>query len=143
MTQQKARVTRLLDGGRAEVAVRRQSACGHDCSQCAGGCSEMMVAGEVRVVAQNTAGARVGDTVTVESATSRVLGAAILVYAVPFLLFFAGYLAAGLLGAPGGVCAAAGAAGFVAGFLPALFLDRRARRRGSIQFRIVAVEQGA
>ena len=143
MTQQKARVTRILDGGRAEVAVRRQSACGHDCSQCGGGCSEMMVASEVRVVAQNTAGAQVGDTVTVESATGRVLGAAVLVYAVPFLLFFAGYLTAGLLGASGGGCAAAGAAGFVAGFLPALMLDRRTKRRESIQFRIVAVERGA
>ena len=43
MTQQKAKVTRLIDEGRAEVAVRRQSACGHNCATCGGGCSEMMV----------------------------------------------------------------------------------------------------
>lgn len=143
MTQQKARVTRLLDGGRAEVAVKRQSACGHDCAQCGGGCSEMMVTSEVRVVADNAAGALQGDTVTVESSTSRVLGAAVLVYTVPFLLFFLCYfLASALLRWGEGGAMAAGAAGLVLGFVPAVLLDRRTRRRGSIQFRIVAVEQG-
>lgn len=142
MTQQKARVTRILDDGRAEVAVKRQSACGHDCAQCGGGCSELMVASEVRVVADNAAGAQPGDTVTVESSTSRVLGAAVLVYTVPFLLFFVGYfLGASLWGEGAGM--AVGAAGLVLGFVPAVLLDRRTRRRGSIQFRIVAVEQGS
>ena len=141
MTQQKARVTRLLDRGRAEVAVQRQSACGHDCAQCGGGCSELMVAPEVRVVAENAAGARPGDTVTVESSTSKVLGAAALVYTVPVVLFFAGYLIAGGLGAGGGICAAAGAAGFALGFVPALLLDRHSRRQGRIRFKITAVEQ--
>lgn len=142
MTQQKARVTRILDEGRAEVAVKRQSACGHDCAQCGGGCSELMVASEVRVVADNAAGARPGDTVTVESSTSRVLGAAVLVYTVPFLLFFGGYfLGASLWGEGAGM--AAGAAGFALGFVPAVLLDRRTRRRGSIQFKIVAVEPGS
>lgn len=144
MTQQKARVTRILDDGRAEVAVKRQSACGHDCAQCGGGCSELMVASEVRVVADNAAGARAGDTVTVESSTSRVLGAALVVYTVPFLLFFLCYfLAAGLFRWGEGAGMAAGAAGFALGFVPAVLLDRRARRRGSIQFRIVAVEPGS
>lgn len=142
MTQQKARVTRILDEGRAEVAVKRQSACSHDCAQCGGGCSELMVASEVRVVADNAAGARPGDTVTVESSTSRVLGAAVLVYTVPFLLFFVGYfLGAFLWGEGAGI--AAGAAGLALGFVPAVLLDRQTRRRGSIQFRIVAVEQGS
>ena len=144
MTQQKARVTRVLEGGRAEVAVKRQSACGHDCAQCGGGCSELMVASEVRVVAENAAGARAGDTVTLESSTSRVLGAAVLVYTVPFLLFFAGYfLAAGLLRAGEGASIAAGAIGLALGFVPAVLLDRRTRQEGRIQFRIVAVEQGS
>ena len=142
MTQQKARVTRILDEGRAEVAVKRQSACGHDCAQCGGGCSELMVASEVRVVADNAAGTRPGDTVTVESSTSRVLGAAVLVYTVPFLLFFVGYfLGAFLWGEGAGI--AAGAVGLALGFVPAVLLDRQTRRRGSIQFRIVAVEQGS
>lgn len=143
MTQQKAKVTRLLEGGRAEVAVRRQSACGHDCSKCGGGCSELMVEPEVRVVAENAAGARMGDTVTVESDTANVLGAAALVYLVPFLLFFAGYFLCGLLlKAPEGLCIAAGAAGFVSGFAAAWLADRRQRGRRRIRFKITAVEQG-
>ena len=85
---QTAKVTRVLADGRAEVAVKRQSACGHDCSKCGGGCSELMVSSTVAVIAANPVRAMPGDMVTVESSTSRVLGAAVIVYLVPFLLFF-------------------------------------------------------
>ncbi len=84
---QTAKVTRVLADGRAEVAVKRQSACGHDCSKCGGGCSELMVSSTVAVIAANPVRAMPGDMVTVESSTSRVLGAAVIVYLVPFLLF--------------------------------------------------------
>lgn len=142
MTQQKAKVTRILDGGRAEVAVRRQSACSHDCSKCGGGCSELAVEPEIRVLAENGAGARMGDTVTVESDTADILGAAVLVYVMPFVLFFAGYFLAGLLlQAPEGVCVTTGVAGFALGFLLAWMLDRHRRRQRRVRFRIVAVEQ--
>ena len=50
---QTAKVTRVLADGRAEVAVKRQSACGHDCSKCGGGCSELMVSSTVAVIAAN------------------------------------------------------------------------------------------
>ena len=50
---QTAKVTRLLPDGRAEVSVKRQSACGHDCSKCGGGCSELMVSSTVAVIAAN------------------------------------------------------------------------------------------
>ena len=95
---QTAKVTRVLADGRAEVAVKRQSACGHDCSKCGGGCSELMVSSTVAVIAANPVRAMPGDMVTVESSTSRVLGAAVIVYLVPFLLFFVGYFAAAALG---------------------------------------------
>lgn len=55
---QTAKVTRILPGGRAEVSVKRQSACGHDCSKCGGGCSELMVSSTVSVVAANGIGAQ-------------------------------------------------------------------------------------
>ena len=80
---QTAKVTRVLADGRAEVAVKRQSACGHDCSKCGGGCSELMVSSTVAVIAANPVRAMPGDMVTVESSTSRVLGAAVIVYLVP------------------------------------------------------------
>ena len=88
---QTAKVTKVLPDGRAEVSVRRQSACGHDCSKCGGGCSEMMVSATVAVIADNPVRALPGDSVTVESSTGRILGAAVVVYLVPFLLFFLGY----------------------------------------------------
>lgn len=140
---QTAKVTRLLADGRAEVAVRRQSACGHDCDKCGGGCAELTVRATVAVVAENRLRAQIGDTVTVESGTGGILGAAALVYLLPFALFFSGYfLGAGIgLGAGGG--AALGVFGFAVGVALAVLGDRRERRRGSISFKITAIEQGA
>ena len=63
---QTAKVTRVLADGRAEVAVKRQSACGHDCSKCGGGCSELMVSSTVAVIAANPVRAMPGDMVLVE-----------------------------------------------------------------------------
>ena len=103
---QTAKVTRVLADGRAEVAVKRQSACGHDCSKCGGGCSELMVSSTVAVIAANPVRAMPGDMVTVESSTSRVLGAAVIVYLVPFLLFFAGYFLCAAFRLSSGVSAA-------------------------------------
>lgn len=140
MTQEKARVTRILDAGRAEVSVRRQSACGHDCSTCGGGCSELMVQSNVTVVAENTICAIVGDLVTVETATSGVLGAAVLVYLVPFLLFFTGYLLVSAI-ATEAVAIAAGGVGFVLGFVLAWRLDRRLGKARGFTFQITNIEQ--
>ena len=134
---QTAKVTKVLPDGRAEVSVRRQSACGHDCSKCGGGCSEMMVSATVAVIADNPVRALPGDSVTVESSTGRILGAAVVVYLVPFLLFFLGYfLGAGL---SEGVGAALGGVGFAAGVALAVLADRRMRRGRAITFRITAI----
>ena len=136
---QTAKVTRLLPDGRAEVSVKRQSACGHDCSKCGGGCSELMVSSTVAVIAANSIGAQPGDMVTVESSTVGVLGAAVMVYLVPFLLFFVGYFVAAALGLPGGGSAGVGIAGFAVGILLAVLWDRRVRRQRAISFRITAI----
>ena len=88
---QTAKVIRILEDGRAEVSVQRQSACGHDCSKCGGGCAELAVLPTVVVKAENPVRAMAGDTVTVESSSHQVLKAAAFVYLVPFLLFFIGY----------------------------------------------------
>ena len=144
MTQQKARVVRLLGDGRAEVTVTRQTACGHDCSKCGGGCSELTAREDVTVTAVNPIHAAVGDLVTVETATSGILGAAALVYLAPFALFFLGYfLTRGLLHAGEGICLAVGGAGFALGIFLAVLLDRRVRRNRSLVFRITAIEQAA
>ena len=70
---QTAKVIRILEDGRAEVSVQRQSACGHDCSKCGGGCAELAVLPTVVVKAENPVRAMAGDTVTVESSSHQVL----------------------------------------------------------------------
>ena len=136
---QTAKVTKVFPDGRAEVAVRRQSACGHDCSKCGGGCSELMVSSTVAVMAANPVRAMPGDMVRVESSSGGILKAAVVVYLVPFLLFFLGYFLCAAAGLGAGVCAAAGIVGFAAGILLAVVMDRRVRRNKAITFRITAV----
>ena len=66
---QVATVEKLLADGKAEITVARQSACAHDCSECAG-CGT--AASPVRAVAVNAVGARAGQKVIVESDTTKV-----------------------------------------------------------------------
>lgn len=136
---QTAKVTRLLNNGTAEVAVKRQSACGHDCSKCGGGCSELMVSSTVSVVAANPVRAMPGDMVRVESSTGGVLKAAVVVYLVPFILFFLGYFICAAAQLCGGISAAVGGIGFAVGVLLAVLLDRQVRRDRSITFCITAI----
>lgn len=132
--QQKARVTRLLPQNRAEVSVTRESACSGDCHKCAG-CGA--VRQTVTVQAENDIHARPGDVVYIESGSAVVLRAAALVYVRPLVLFFAGYFAAGALRIAAGW---GGAAGFVLGVLPAVWYDRRVRRRPPV-YRIVELAE--
>ena len=132
--QQKARVARLLPNNRAEVSVTRESACSGDCHKCAG-CGA--VRQTVTVQAENDIHAQPGDVVYIESGSALVLRAAALVYVLPLVLFFAGYFAAGALGIAAGW---GGVAGFVLGGLPAVWYDRRVRRRPPV-YRIVELAQ--
>ena len=92
MTQY-AIIKKLTGPEKAEVEVLRGTACGDDC----GSCEVCHYASKIRVEARNAIGASVGDRVEIETATARVLGAAVLVYVVPFVLFFIGYAIAALL----------------------------------------------
>lgn len=132
-------VVRRLVGNRAEIEVRRVSACGHDCAQCGGGCSEMVKTGPVVVLADNPLCAQPGDRVVVESSSGSILGFAAVVYLLPLVLFFAGYFIACALGA--GEAAALGCGGvcFVLSVVIAVAVDRRTRRRSRELFSIVAI----
>ena len=92
MTQY-AIIKKLTGPEKAEVEVLRGTACGDDC----GSCEVCHYASKIRVEARNAIGASVGDRVEIETVTSRVLGAAVLVYVVPFVLFFIGYAIAALV----------------------------------------------
>lgn len=136
MTQQ-AFVKKQLPGGKVEVVVHRQSACSHNCADCAG-CGSMIHQDNVAVVAENTLGARVGQTVTVESSTGKVLSLAALIYLLPFVGLFGAYLLLGRYSE--GVAALGAVAAFVVVLLGVCIpLDRYLKRHRSVTFRVVAV----
>ena len=138
--KQTAQVTRIVAPGYVEVKVRRTSACAsaHNCGSC-DHCSFMENAPEIKVVAEDPYGAGVGDTVTVESASARVLGAAALLYIVPLVLFFLGYFVGGSLGWSEAGAIALGGGGFLLGLLGAFALDRRMKKRDNVTFKVVSI----
>ncbi|MDO4174298.1 MAG: SoxR reducing system RseC family protein [Eubacteriales bacterium] len=119
--QQTATVTKLLSGNKAELTVHRQTACGHDCSKC-GGCGEL-VTKPIVVIADNTIGADVGDSVVITGSSKQVLGLAAVVYLVPFVLFFVLYAVAAVVPLP--LPEVWGCVGFVVGILLAVLANKR------------------
>ena len=136
---QNATVKKVTGDGWAEIEVHRVSACAHNCAECAGGCAELTRTGPVTVLARNPLGAHPGEQVVVESATRSILGFAAVVYLLPVVLFFAGYLIAGALGAGGGAAIAAGGGCFALSLAIAVWTDRRAAKRSRELFSIVSV----
>lgn len=133
-----ATVNRLVGTNQAEVMVRRQSACGHSCESC-GGCGPE-TATKVIVLAVNDLGAQIGDTVRVESESSKVLKLAALLYLLPFVFLFAGYLiASSLFHLSEGASVAVGVACLVAGVAVNFLTDRHLRKERPVQFRITEV----
>lgn len=127
-----ATVEKIFPDGRAEISVARQSACAHDCHECAG-CGA--TAAPVRAVVDNPIGAQAGQKVVVESESRQVFGVILLVYMLPVLLFFIGYFAAASLS--DGPRAIVGIAAFFCGVVPAVLYDRRIKRSGGMAFTIV------
>ncbi len=129
-----ATVEKLLASGFAEIAVPRQSACAHECSECAGCGATGAV---VHAQARNPIGAQPGQKVVVESSTKKLLGIAGLVYLVPLALFLLGYVLGSLAGLDGGMRYVPAAVGFAAGVTAALIYDRKIRKRGGLAFTII------
>ena len=93
MTQD-AVVTKVLPNGMAEVVVSRGTACGSNC----GNCESCVFQNEIKTFAKNTVHARPGEKVVIESLSSRIFGAAFIVYIVPMLVFIIGYVIAASCG---------------------------------------------
>ncbi len=66
----------------AVVLVSRASACGENCAHCKGGCTPT----KAYAKAENTVLAEVGDTVKIETETSKVIKAAVILYFIPLIL---------------------------------------------------------
>lgn len=132
-------VVTQLEGNKARVEVKRVSACAHNCEQCGGGCSELTKSAPVSVLAKNPLGAKPGDKVVVASDTGSILGAAALVYLLPFALFFLGYFAAQAAGWGEGARIGTGGLCFGAALAAAILTDRHIKRRGRELFSIVEI----
>ena len=133
--EQLAKVRQTNGNGMARVVVVRESACSGDCHKCSG-CGAIRETLFVR--AENRIGADVGDHVVVETATHTVMKAVLLVYLVPVVLFFAGYVLGAVLSFLPGLT---GALGFALGIIPAVFLNRRMEQKKESTFRITGFAQ--
>lgn len=66
----------------AVVLVNRVSACGENCAHCKGGCTPT----KAYAKAENMVLAEIGDTVKIETETSKVIKAAVILYFIPLIL---------------------------------------------------------
>lgn len=71
-----------LDGESATVSVKRVSACGENCANCKGMCETT----NTTAIAKNLAGAHIGDMVKIESESTTVIRAAVVLYIIPVLV---------------------------------------------------------
>ena len=127
--EQRARVRRLMDDGKAQVMVIRESACAGDCHKCSGcGAAQETLLFE----AQNPIGAKPGDLVTVKSESGPVLRSAVVLYMMPLVLFFLGYA----LGARWGMGALAGCLAFAASIALVVVYDRKVQAKMNIVYTI-------
>ena len=136
MTQD-ATVTKLLPNGMAEVVVARSTACGGNCSSC----EACMFQSELKAVAHDRIGVQPGQKVVIQSKTSRVFGAAVLVYVMPLILALLGYFAAYAAGAAEGLCIVCCFAGVLLGAAIIVLSQRLKKSENSITFDIVQLNE--
>ena len=127
---QLVRVKKVNADGTADVICIRESACSGDCHKCSG-CGAAKEA--IIVTAHNPIGAVTGDFVNVRSETGPVLKAAAVLYMLPLVLFFLGYLAGELLAVSGALC---GCLAFVLSIVLIVFYDRRMAKKDNTIYTI-------
>lgn len=124
------RVQKCLPEGIARVMLVRESACSGDCHQCSG-------CGAVRqtlvLEAVNAIGAREGELVRIRSDSKPVLLGAMVLYLLPFSLFFLGYF----LGEMVGLGALLGCLAFALGIVCAVFYDRLVLKKQKTVYTII------
>lgn len=120
--EQRARVRRLMDDGKAQVMVIRESACSGDCHKCSG-CGAVQET--LLFEAENPVGAKPGDLVVIRSESGPVLRSAAVLYMLPLVLFFLGYA----LGARWGIGALLGCLAFAASIALVVVYDRKVQAK--------------
>ena len=131
MTQD-AIVYKCLPNGMAEVVVTRTTACGSNC----GNCESCIFQSELKTLAKNSIDARPGQKVIIESKSSKIYKAAMLVYILPMILMVLGYALGAALSAGEGLGIALGFAGLIAG-AALIVLSERRKNREPITFEII------
>lgn len=76
-----------LKGNMAKVRFLRESACGGNCSSCAG-CATKPIEKWI----ENTLDVNCGDKVTVKTSSNKILFSAFMLYIFPLILFFVFYI---------------------------------------------------
>lgn len=132
MTQD-AVVFRCLDREMAEVVVTRATACGSNCASC----EACVFQNELKTVARNLIGAHPGQRVRIESKSSRVYGAILLVYIVPLVLAVASCFLAYAAGAGEGICVLCTFLGFLLGAAITVLTQKLKKNKNPISFDIV------
>ena len=133
MTQD-AIVFKCLNDEMAEVVVTRATACGSNC----GNCEACVFQNELKTVARNLIGARPGQKVLIESKSSHVYGAILLVYIVPILLAVIGCFSAYAFGASEAICVLFTFMGFILGAAIVVISQKLRKDRQSITFDIIS-----
>lgn len=105
----------------AEVVVTRTTACGSNC----GNCESCIFQSELKTLARNRISARPGQRVIIESKSSKIYKAAVLVYILPMLLMVAGYALGAVLSAGEGLGIALGFIGLLIGAALIVYSQRR------------------
>ena len=131
MTQD-AIVYKCLPNGMAEVVVTRTTACGSNC----GNCESCIFQSELKTLAKNTIAARPGQKVIIESKSSKIYKAAMLVYILPLILMVLGYALGAALSAGEGLGIALGFVGLIAG-AALIVLSERRKNKEPITFEII------
>ena len=121
--EQIVRVKETYPDGTATVLVIRESACSGDCHKCSG-CGAAKEA--ILLSARNPIGAMSGDFVKIQSETAPVLKAAVVLYMLPLVLFFAGYGLGAILDISGGIC---GGLAFLLSVVLIVLYDRRMQKQ--------------
>ena len=134
--EQLVRVRETYDDGTARVIHIRESACSGDCHKCSGcgAAKETLL-----ILAQNPIGARAGELVKLRSETAPVMKAAVVLYILPLLLFFAGYFAGAALWSMG---ALVGCLAFAAGIVGAVAYDRLVAAKAKPVYTIIGYADG-
>ena len=135
---QNAIVEKLETNGDALVRVFQKSACGHDCSDCAGVCGAKRT---ITVQARNPLQARPGDMVTVETGTRHILRAAALVYLLPLAVLLLCSILGYALGGSETVQALAGLGGLLLGCVCAFAINRFIRRDRPLEYTIIDIDE--